>query len=818
MLASLIFKPEAYAFNPHAMATLLTGLVGALIGILTLSRERGSRVALPFGLVTLALTVWMFGATMMYLSQIAEVAEFWARFGQLAIAFIPAFAFFFAVRLVNRREQLRLAVYLSMSISAVFFLLVLFSDLHTAGIYRHPWGFYPRYGPAGMLFVAYISIMLGCSLYLLWKAFLVAEKNSVTQRRILLLLVGVAIACLSAVDVLATFGIPVYPFGFTMLFVFFCIMAIITWHYHLIDITPAVASRKIIETMTDALLVLDENARISLANPAAGELLGIAEENLVGSPADKYLADLHLDELLAELDRGAVIRNHEVAYHDAGGTVRTLSLSASRMHGRYDTNLASIILLSDISERKRAEERVKFLAFNDDLTRLPNRLTFYDRLERDLETARNENRKITILYLDLDRFKRINDTLGHIAGDDLLCVVAERLQAQLTGPDSGDPFSGAAPQGLLARVGADEFALAMAGLVDLSEVRSFASRLLEDLARPIHLGDHEVTISASVGVAQFPQHGTDTQSLLKNADTAMYHAKDAGRNTYQFYNENMNAETVDRLSLENDLRRAVELEQLELYYQPQIDGRNGKIVGCEALLRWHHPERGMVSPMVFIPLAEECGLIHKIGEWVLNAACRQAQLWHKAGFNSLKVAVNLSGRQFRQSNLVLIVAQALIKSGLNARLLELELTEGMIMRNAVETTRTLGELKSMGIGISVDDFGTGYSSLSYLKRLPIDVIKIDRSFVMDITTDADDRAITEAIIGMAHSLKKSVIAEGVETEEQVAFLAKRDCHVMQGYLFSPPVPAEDFTGLLRKNSDRDPPSNVIDITKPSGNQ
>ncbi len=813
MLASLIFRPESYAFNPHAIATFATAVLGAMIGLLTLRRERGSRVALPFGLVTASLVLWMTGATMMYLSQVAEVAEFWARFGQLAIAFIPAFAFFFAVRLVNRREQLRPAVILAMTVSTAFLLLVMFTDLHTSGIYRHPWGFYPRYGPAGMLFVSYISLMLGLSLYLLWQAYRSAEHHSITERRIRLLLIGVAIASLSAIDVLATFGVPVYPFGFTMLFVFFCIMALITWHYHLIDITPAVASRKIIETMSDALLVLDENARICLANPAASTLLGIPEAALVGSPAEKHLASMHLQDLLAEMDNGATISDREIPYQDANGARRVLSLSASRMHNRFDTNLASILVMCDVTERKLAEERVKFLAFNDDLTRLPNRLTFYDRLENELESARAESRKLTVLYLDLDRFKRINDTLGHIAGDDLLCEVAERLSAQLDSPHTRDPFASVVPRGFVARVGADEFALAMAGLVDLNDIRSFASQLLDELARPVKLGDHEITISGSLGIAQFPQHGGDTQTLLKNADTAMYHAKDAGRNNYQFYNENMNADTVDRLSLENDLRRALERKELELHYQPQVDGRSGTIVGCEALLRWHHPERGMVSPMVFIPLAEEAGLIHKIGEWVLNTACRQAQLWHSAGFKDLKVAVNLSGRQFRQSNLVLLVAQALIKSGLNARMLELELTEGIIMRNAVETTRTLGELKSMGIGISVDDFGTGYSSLSYLKRLPIDVIKIDRSFVNDITTDPDDRAITEAIIGLAHSLKKSVIAEGVETEEQVEFLARRDCHVMQGYLFSKPLAAQAFTDLLRESSARDDSSNVVDLKK-----
>ncbi len=805
MLASLIFRPDAYAFNPHALATAITAVTGALIGIITLVRERDSRVALPFGLVTLCLFVWMCGASMMYLSQVPEVAEFWARFGQLAIVFIPACAFFFSARVVGRHEQLRIAIVACFLISSALFLLVLFSDLHTSGIYRHQWGFYPRYGPAGLLFVAYVSATLGACMYLLWQSYLRSELGSLSRRRIRLMLFGIAIACLSAVDVLATFGIAVYPFGFIMLFLFFCIMATVTWHYHLIDITPAVASKKIIETMSDALLVLDENFRICVANPAASLLLQIPEEQLLGAPAEKYLASMHLGEVFQDLDKGVVVQHREVPYQHSGGTNRVLSLSASRMRDRHATSLASILVLCDITERKLAEERVNFLAYNDDLTKLPNRLTFYGQLERELKLAAEAGRKLTVLYLNLDRFKRINDTLGHIAGDDLLCVVAGRLAQALEQPASVDPFGAMAARGFAARVGADEFAVALTELTDLNDIRTFSGQLLEALAEPVQINDHEVTISASIGIAQYPQHGSDTQSLLKNADTAMYHSKDIGRNTYQFYNENMNAESVDHLALENDLRRALERNQFELFYQPQIDYRSGTIVGCEALLRWRHPERGMVSPMEFIPLAEETGLIHKIGNWVLHTACHQAQFWHTKGHKDLKIAVNLSGRQFRQANLVLQVAQALIQSGLDARLLELELTEGMIMRNATETTRTLGELKAMGMDISVDDFGTGYSSLSYLKRLPLDVIKIDRSFVMDITTDPDDRAITEAIIGMAQSLKKSVIAEGVETTEQAEFLAARGCNIMQGYLFSPPVPAHEFGELLQNFGSRKQP-------------
>ncbi|NND61061.1 MAG: EAL domain-containing protein, partial [Gammaproteobacteria bacterium] len=576
------------------------------------------------------------------------------------------------------------------------------------------------------------------------------------------------------------------------------------------DITPALASQRIIDTMTDALVVTDDQGIIRLLNPAACILLGAAEEELVGS---KFRPGLQLQrdpETQFRLSQGETLRDVETRYRHPSGDTRTLSMSASVL-SENDRQLAFIHVLCDITARKEAEERIRFLAYNDGLTKLPNRLFFDERLSATLHEARRCNKNVTVLFLDVDRFKRINDTLGHDAGDELLCAVANRLSVLLedTGVISLDHSR--AMGGILARLGGDEFALALDDVTQIMEIRRAAQSIVDAFAEPFTIGDQDVFVGTSIGIAQFPRDGDDVHQLLKNADVAMYHAKDAGRNCYKFYNDSMTQVTMSRLDLESDLRKALDLGEFEVHYQPQVDIRTGRIFGAEALLRWKNKDRGMISPAEFVPLAEETGLIIPIGQWVLQEACDQARKWHDAGITNFKVAVNLSERQFRQNTLVLAVSQALAKSGLDPAALELELTEGTIMRNAEDTVFTLSELKAMGMHISVDDFGTGYSSLSYLKRFPIDVIKIDRSFVMDICEDADDAAITASIIAMARSLKRDVIAEGVETIAQAHALRDRGCNFMQGYLFSKPVNAATMTNLLETNATDTSDAKVVQL-------
>lgn len=438
----------------------------------------------------------------------------------------------------------------------------------------------------------------------------------------------------------------------------------------------------------------------------------------------------------------------------------------------------------------RAERHVNHLAYHDALTDLPNRRLFADQLEQRTESARRKGQPLALLFLDLDRFKLINDSLGHDVGDQLIKSVAQRLMGAVRKSD------------IVGRLGGDEFTVVVESVTSAQDAALIAQKLIDTMSEPFTLDGREIFVTVSVGIALYPFDGDRHGALLKNADTAMYRAKEHGRNNYQFYTAEMSARAMERLALENNLRRALDRDEFLLHYQPQVRSDSGEVVGYEALVRWNHPELGLVSPGEFIPLAEETGLIVPIGEWVLRHACRQARAWRDAGRGGLRVAVNLSGRQLRQQNLVEVVRQVLDETGLSPDGLELELTESSIMHKDQLTRSTLWALHEMGIRLSIDDFGTGYSNLGYLKRFPIDTLKIDRTFVRDIPADPDDAAIAMAIIAMAHNLKIDVVAEGVETEEQRSFLRERGCDIIQGYLVGRPAPADAYPGASAGRSSR----------------
>ncbi len=441
--------------------------------------------------------------------------------------------------------------------------------------------------------------------------------------------------------------------------------------------------------------------------------------------------------------------------------------------------------LLDITDRKRAETEIEQLAYYDTLTTLPNRTLLHDRLNQAISHAQRDNRSVAVMFLDLDRFKSVNDTMGHAVGDRLLKVVADRLSRCVRDSDT------------VARLGGDEFVIILTAINHADDVATIAEKIQKILAGPISLGEHEIYTTASIGIALCPLDGGDVNMLLKNADIAMYQAKEQGRNTFQFFSREMNIKALEHLMLETSLRRGLERKEFFLVYQPLLDLKTGNLVGMEALVRWQHPDLGLLLPGKFIPIAEETGMILPLGDWVLAAACRQNRQWQREGLPQLRVAVNLSARQFSQTDLAKRVAEILTTTGLQPECLELELTESTIMSNAEETITILRELKAMGISLAIDDFGTGYSSLSYLKHFPIDRLKIDRSFVCDITTNPDDAAIADAIIAMAHSLKLKVTAEGVEKQEQLAYLSSRNCDEMQGYFLSYPVGADEFAAFVR---------------------
>ncbi len=453
-------------------------------------------------------------------------------------------------------------------------------------------------------------------------------------------------------------------------------------------------------------------------------------------------------------------------------------------------------------EYKRSEERILRMAYYDRLTNLPNRTLFRDRLKQWLAHAERYKVNLAVLFLDLDNFKRINDTLDHYVGDLLLKAVSERFASYLRTSDT------VARQGMnslfntIARLGGDEFIVLLTEIESMQDVAKVSKRILNILSQPFRLDGYEVFVTASIGIAVYPNDGEDMNTLLKNADTAMYQAKERGKNNFQFYKHTMNADAGEKLTFESNLRKALEKQEFLVYYQPRMDIQTGKIIGTEALVRWKHPERGLVNPSEFIPLAEETGIIIPMGEWILKTACEQSKSWQ--GLSSLHtnivVSVNLSGQQFRQESLIKVVEKILNDSSLNPECLELEITESVIMKNAQTTVTMLHKLKNMGVKLSMDDFGTGYSSFSYLKQFPLDIIKIDRSFIKNITEDKNEAAIVKAIIVMAHTLQLKVIAEGVETEQQMEFLREQGCDEIQGYLLSIPLPPEEASKFLVKVS------------------
>ncbi len=534
------------------------------------------------------------------------------------------------------------------------------------------------------------------------------------------------------------------------------------------------------------IFVLQEG-KFRYVNPWILCQFGYAEEEIVDrlGPVDLVIPE-ERERIADQVRRRAAGEpgdSYEVtALRKDGGVFAAMVLGSP---STYRNQPASVGTLIDISERKWAEAQLHELAYYDSLTGLPNRRLLEDRVRQCLVAAERDRTTVALFFVDIDHFKRVNDSLGHSAGDELLCSVAERLGSVVRKVDS------------LGRLGGDEFIVLLPG-IDAGDAADVARRMIEVFASPFRVGEHELTVTPSFGISLYPDDGKDFETLLRNSDAAMYRAKEAGRNGFQFYSSEMNVATLEHLMLESNLRNALPKGELLLFYQPLVSLESGRIVGVEALIRWRHPQIGMISPARFIPVAEDTGIISAIGDWVLFEACRQAMAWQVAGIPPLTVAVNVSPVQFRQSAFVEVVAGALAHTGLDPAFLELELTERTVMHDAEINLGTLESLHRMGVELAVDDFGTGYSSLAYLKRFPVNKLKIDQSFVRHVAEDADDQAIASAIVGIGKSLRLKTLAEGVETAEQLQWLRSQHCDFAQGYFFSMPLPPDDMAELLRR--------------------
>jgi diguanylate cyclase (GGDEF)-like protein/PAS domain S-box-containing protein len=543
----------------------------------------------------------------------------------------------------------------------------------------------------------------------------------------------------------------------------------------------------VFEYSKEGIMVTDANNKIVSVNRSFVEITGYAAEEVIGQDPKILSSGLQSREFYEGMwtfitETGSW--QGEVWDRRKSGEVYPEALTIIRVKNVDGEIINHLAIFSDISERKIAQERIQQLAHYDVLTGLPNRVLFSDRLEQAIISAQRNHTKIALLFLDIDRFKQINDTLGHGAGDLLLQNVGQRLLSCVREQDT------------VSRQGGDEFIVVLSD-AGIEGAELVAQKILQSIIQPYSIEEHDLRITASIGIAVYPDHAQDSENLIRYADVAMYQAKENGRNCYLSFHPDMNESSYERLKLENALRGALERDELRVYYQAQVNLQDGSIIGCEALVRWLHPELGMIYPDKFIPLAEETGLIVSINHWVLEQAIKQCRAWHDAGFKALTMSVNLSAMQFRQHNLLQQVRDLLNKYDVPAGVLDLELTEGILMQGVERTLATLHELSAMGVILSLDDFGTGYSSLSYLKRFPIQQLKIDQSFVRDVISDASDATMVRTIILMAHSLKLDVIAEGVETQEQAAFLMQCGCERAQGYHFSPPVTAQDFEKLLQ---------------------
>jgi diguanylate cyclase (GGDEF)-like protein/PAS domain S-box-containing protein len=563
-----------------------------------------------------------------------------------------------------------------------------------------------------------------------------------------------------------------------------------------------------LNSIGDAVMSTDVRGHVTYLNAVAESMTGWSRAEAAGRPLEEVfrIVDAATHEAAVNPMALAIRENKTVGLTvnclliRRDGVEAAIEDSAAPIHDRRGRVTGAVIVFHDVSAARALSLRMSYLARHDSLTDLPNRILLNDRLAQAISLAHRHRYKLALLFLDVDRLKHINDSLGHAIGDRLLQSVAQRLLACVRSSDT------------VSRQGGDEFVILLSELTHERDAAVGADKILQALRAPHRIDRHDLHVTASIGIATYPDDGTEAERLLKNADSAMYHAKDNGRDHYQFFKPDMNERAIERQSLESGLRHAIDRQQLVLHYQPKINLETGAIIGVEALIRWNHSPYGLVPPVQFIPIAEECGLIVPIGRWVLREACRQARAWQDAGLPPTGIAINISAVELRAKDFVAGVRAILAETGLQPHYLELELTETFLMQDSDSTAAVLEALKDMGVQLALDDFGTGYSSLSYLRRFPIDSLKIDQSFVCDLTTDADDASIVTAMIGMGKSLQMRVVAEGVQTSEQLAFLQRHGCPEGQGYYFSRPVAAGEFARLLGRANKK---SDARDITRVS---
>ena len=773
------------------LGVLALGL--SLTGLLILAHERYSRAGWLHFFMCLSAAGWEACLCTGFLIDDLAMKEVWLRIATFCAVFLPAIVLHMDAALGGRLHARRhhiATVWVACSVLAV----TIPGNLLIHGIQKFSWGYFPRFGVLGWVFTLLLvqSISTGSTIYTRLKN--KSLPGSTTARRGRLLLIGLIVGSCGAVDLLPLFGIDFYPVGGVALLAMALIDLYTTWRYRLVEITPAFAAQQLMNTISDGALVLDQDGIVRLVNAPACYILGYTADSLLHRPPPLAVASsLFGWDKVPFFPDGNVVRK-DCTYARSDGDKLALNVSVSLMREGAKTPVAAVVTLHDVTASHAAQDEVRRLAYYDSLTDLPNRLLLRDRAERALVMARRDQSLVALLFLDLDRFKTINDSFGHLAADRLLREIAARLLSSVRAADT------------VSRQGGDEFLILLNGLHNADEVAHVAEKILHNVSVPLQVDGHLISTSFSIGVSLYPCDGSDFSTLLRDADTALYHAKESGRNTYRFFTEEMNVANLERMELEEHLRRALEGGQLSLHYQPQVDLATGLIVCAEALLRWNHPRLGEVPPSRFIPVAEASGLIIPIGAWVISEVCRQLSVWRTEGRSAISIAVNLSAAQFRRNDLAHSVESALTSNGVPPSQLEIEITESVLLHQAADVQSNLHALKALGVRLAIDDFGVGYSSFTYLKRFEVDKLKVDRSFMRGAPNGIEDAAIVRAISQLGHSLELTVVAEGVETQSQVAFLLDCGCHKGQGYLFSRPVPAQAFAELLAAQANLPRPS------------
>jgi diguanylate cyclase (GGDEF)-like protein/PAS domain S-box-containing protein len=810
--------------NIYALPVFVVGALTAALGLAVLVRERASRISWAFAGLTSSAAIWLLGIAANYIAPSEADARAWVTLEHIGVVLIPSTILIFSLAIVRRLSQFRFLAVAALVSSALFYVSVIATDQFVTGVHRYDWGYYPLYGPLTLPFLVFFSLCLIASLRLFWLGY--HRAVSVTQRqRLKFFFVAFSIAYVGSVDYLATYRIPLYPFGYVPVFIFLVLSAWSIRRYHFFDITPAFAANHILAEIPDPLLVLDRNGIVRVLNPAACRLLARAAPELIGRHIQDAISQVFTSAQVEELLRRVEFRDLETNFGPEQRDGRVLSISSSVMRNKSGQITAIVCLARDISERKRAEREVQalnadleqrirertaqleaanlelqkeiterkraeaelqHLAFHDVLTGLPNRALFMQHLEQALHRAHRHGTAVALMFFDLDNFKIINDSLGHLIGDRLLVAVTERVRTCVREQDT------------VARFGGDEFTIVLEDCNSPSDAIHVAERIASQLEASFTFDGHDVFTSASLGITLSAEPHAQADDLLREADVAMYRAKEKGKARYELFDTSMHDRAMRRGQMETELRHAIERREFRIEYQPIVHLETGEILEVEALIRWLHPERGLLAPMDFIPLAEETGLILPLQQWMLEQACCQVRTWQLAepGRRPLLLNVNLSATQFRDSKMLDQLAQVLRQSGLAANCLRLEITETVMMQPHEVAVDLLQSIKSLGIQLAMDDFGTGFSSLSYLQRLPLDVIKIDRSFIHRLDKEPRTTAIVRTIVQLAKILNLTVTAEGIETAAQLACLRELGCDQGQGYFFAPPLTSEAFSARL----------------------